>query len=146
LIVLLLGTSNQYLARFQKPYSFEAQSEPTIEIIDTLVTLDTDSRPDVRNQIGQAVFPGKSSRTGLHTSETPPAATVGEDIAAFSTSQWTQASGPQKGYAYDIFATPEGMIYASTETGIYSLPTGATTWARQCRYTHSQGQSVDDSI
>ena len=32
LIVLLLGTSDQYLARFQKPYSFEAQSEPTIEI------------------------------------------------------------------------------------------------------------------
>jgi photosystem II stability/assembly factor-like uncharacterized protein len=130
LIVLLLGTSNQYLARFQKPYSFEAQSEPTIEIIDTLVTLDTDSRPDVRNQIGQAVFPGKSSRTGLQTSETPLAATIGEDAAKFSTSRWTQASGPQQGPAYDIFATPEGMIYASTETGIYSLPTGATTWAR----------------
>ena len=69
LIVLLLGTSNRYLARFQKPYSFEAQSEPTIEIIDSLVTLDIASKPDVRNQIGQAVFPGKSSRTGIQTSE-----------------------------------------------------------------------------
>ena len=130
LILLLLGTSNQYLARFQKPYSFEAQSEPTIEIIDTLVTLDTDSRPDVRNQIGQAVFPGKSSRTGLHTSETPLAATAGEDIAKFSTAQWTQVSGPQKGAAYNIFATPEGTLYASTQTGIYRLPVGETTWAR----------------
>ena len=71
LIVLLLGTSNQYLARFQKPYNFEAQSEPTIEIIDTPVTLDIDSKPDVRNQIGAAAFLGKSNSTGLQTSETP---------------------------------------------------------------------------
>ena len=32
--ILLLGLSNQYLVRFQKPYSFKAQSEPTIEIVD----------------------------------------------------------------------------------------------------------------
>ena len=130
LIVLLLGTSNQYLARFQKPYSFEAQSEPTIEIIDTPVTLDIASRPDVRNQIGQAVFPGKSSRTGLQTSETPLAATIGEDAAKFSTSRWMQASGPQEGPVFDIFATSEGTLYASTHTGIYRLPVGETMWAR----------------
>ena len=28
LVVMMLGISNQYLARFQKPYSFDAQSEP----------------------------------------------------------------------------------------------------------------------
>ena len=31
LIALLLGASNQYLLHFQEPYSFDAQSEPTIE-------------------------------------------------------------------------------------------------------------------
>ena len=128
-IVLLLGTSNQYLARFQKPYSFEAQSEPTIEIIDTPIRIDIESRPDVRNQIGQAVFRGKSGRTGLQTSETPLAATVGEDAAKFSTSRWMQASGPQKGPVFDIFATSEGTLYASTHTGIYKLPMEETTWA-----------------
>ena len=130
LIVLLLGTSNQYLARFQKPYNFEAQSEPTIEIIDTLVTLDIDSRPDVRNQIGAAAFRGKSNSTGLQTSETPLAATVGADAAKFSTSRWRQVSGPQKGPTYGIFTTPEGTLHASTQTGIYRLPTGETSWAR----------------
>ena len=35
LIALLLGASNRYLTRFQKPYSFDAQSEPTIEIVDS---------------------------------------------------------------------------------------------------------------
>ena len=130
LIALLLGASNRYLARFQKPYSFEAQSEPTIELIDTLITLDIDSRPDVRNQIGEAAFPGKSNSTGLQTSETPLAATVGVDAAKLSTSRWKQVSGPQKGPAYGIFTTPEGTLHASTQTGIYRLPTGETTWTR----------------
>ena len=34
LVILLLGVSSQYIARSQKPYSFEAQSEPTIEIVE----------------------------------------------------------------------------------------------------------------
>ena len=34
MIILTLGVSNRYLARFQRPYNFEAQSEPTIEIIE----------------------------------------------------------------------------------------------------------------
>ena len=130
LIALLLGTSNRYLARFQKPYSFEAQSEPTIEIIDTRVTLDIDAKPDVRNQIGEAAFPGKSNRTGLQTSETSLVTTVGADAAKFSTSRWRQVSGPQKGPAYGIFTTPAGTLHASTQTGIYRLSTGETSWAR----------------
>ena len=130
LIVLLLGTSNQYLARFQKPYNFEAQSEPTIEIIDTPVTLDIDSKPDVRNQIGAAAFLGKSNSPGLQTSETPLTATGGVDAAKFSTSRWRQVSGPQKGPAYGIFTTPEGTLHASTRTGVYRLPMAETTWTR----------------
>ena len=57
----LLGLSNQYLVRFQKPYSFEAQSEPTIEIIDTPIVLDVDAKPAVRNRIGRAATADKST-------------------------------------------------------------------------------------
>ena len=69
LIVLLLGASNQYLARFQRPYSFEAQAEPTIEIIETAVVLETDAKPAVRNQVGQATTAGKNSSIGVQVSE-----------------------------------------------------------------------------
>ena len=54
LVLLLLGASERYLVRFQKPYSFEATSEPSIEIVDTAVVLDIDSKPDMRNQPGRA--------------------------------------------------------------------------------------------
>ncbi len=48
LIALLLGVAGEYLVRFQRPYSFEVVSEPTVEIVDTFIVLDVDSKPDVR--------------------------------------------------------------------------------------------------
>ena len=69
-VILMLGVSNQYLARFQKPYSFEAESEPTIEIVDAPIVLDIVSKPSIRNQFGRAAIPGKSSSVGIQVSET----------------------------------------------------------------------------
>ena len=86
LVILLLGVSDQYLARFQRPYSFEAQSEPTIEIIETPVVLDTVAKPDMRNQIGQAATPGKSSRTGSQVSEKVIVPNASEDFPNLLTS------------------------------------------------------------
>ena len=52
-VLLMLGVgSQQYLSRFQKPYSFEARSEMTVELIETPVVLNLESKPDVRNQFG----------------------------------------------------------------------------------------------
>ena len=129
LVILLLGASNQYLARFQRPYSFEAQSEPTIEIIDTPITLDIAVKPAVRNRVGQAAA-GKSSGTGTQVSTTTTTSATLEDSAKFSTSQWTQGSAPPGGQGRDIFATSEGTVYAVSPTGIYRLETDATAWTR----------------
>ena len=70
LVILLLGVSSQYIARFQKPYSFEAQSEPTIEIVEAPIVLDTTSKPDVRNRLGRVMTPGRNDRTSSQVSET----------------------------------------------------------------------------
>ncbi len=130
LILLLLGMSNRYLVRFQKPYSFEATSEPTIEIVDTAVILDMDSKPDVRNQIGRAGTIGKKNSIGLQASETLLTSDVQRDSRILSTSQWTQATGPQGSDVFNIFATSEGILYAATPTGIYRSSVGAPAWTR----------------
>ncbi|RKU19976.1 hypothetical protein C6503_06835 [Candidatus Poribacteria bacterium] len=70
LMLLLLGFSNKYLSRFQRPYSFEAASEPTIEIIEAPIVLETDAKPAKRNQVGRATMTGKISSAGLHGTET----------------------------------------------------------------------------
>lgn len=126
--LLLLGLSHQYLSRYQKPYSFEAQSEPTIEIIDAPIVLDIESKPDVRNQVGRAVTTDTSSGTDARVSESALIANVSTDPLKLSTSQWTQTIVPQAGPVFDIFATSTGMLYAASSTGIYRLPAGAATW------------------
>ena len=130
LVILLLGASNQYLARFQKPYSFEAQSEPTIEIVDTPIVLDIAAKPTVRNQVGRVDSVGKNSGTGTQVSTTTTASVTLEDSTRFSTGQWIQGSAPPGGRVRDIFATSEGTIYAVAPTGIYRLGTDGTAWTR----------------
>ena len=65
LVVMMLGVSNQYLAHFQQPYSFDATSEMTVEIIDVSIVLDFRSKPDVRNQLGNTDGTNKRSSTGM---------------------------------------------------------------------------------
>ena len=53
-----MGVGTQYLNRFQKPYSLNAQSEPTIEITDTQLVIDTPAKPAVRAQVGESDVSG----------------------------------------------------------------------------------------
>ena len=69
LVMLMLGLSNKYLTWFQRPYSFEAASEPTIEIIEATIVLDTDAKPALHNQVGRAFMTNKTNSTGLQGSE-----------------------------------------------------------------------------
>ena len=67
LIILLMGASNQFIARSQPPYSFDAQSESTIEIVDAPVIHHIISKPDVQNRVGSDTIPGRNSNKGLPT-------------------------------------------------------------------------------
>ena len=129
LVILMLGVSNQYLARFQKPYSFEAESEPTIEIVDAPIVLDIVSKPSIHNQFGRATTPGKSSSAGIQVSETVSKSNMLEDSRESTTSsQWTQGKAPPGGHIRGMFATSEGTVYAVAPTGMFKLATDATTW------------------
>ena len=66
LILFFIGLTSQHLTRFQKSYSFEAESEPTIEILDVSIVLETHAKPALRNQIGRAIATaGKTTSNGL---------------------------------------------------------------------------------
>ncbi len=130
LIALLLGASNRYLTRFQKPYSFEAQSEPTIEIVDIPIILDIVAKPAVRNQVGRDTSPGKASRAGTQVSDVTSTSTAPENSTRFFTERWSQGNGPPAGPVHNIFATSDGTVYAVIGTGIYRLTADATAWTR----------------
>ena len=130
LIALLLGASNRYLTRFQKPYSFKAQSEPTIEIVDAPIILDIAAKPTVQNQVGRDTSPGKTSRAGTQVSNVTSTSIPSENASKFSTAQWMPRNGPPAGPVRNIFAASDGTVYAVIQTGIYRLTADATAWTR----------------
>ena len=130
LIALLLGASNRYLTRFQRPYSFEAQSEPTVEIVDAPIILDIAAKPTLRNRVGRVTTPDKNSSVGTQVSNVTATSTAPENSTRFSTAQWSQGNGPPGGPVRNIFATPDGTVYAVIQTGIYRLTADATAWTR----------------
>ena len=130
LVALLLGASNRYLTRFQKPYSFEAQSEPTIEIVEAPILLDIVAKPAVRNQVGRDASSGETSRAGTQLSNVTSASVPSENTTQFSTAQWMPGNGPPAGPVRNIFAASDGTVYAIIQTGIYSVTPDATAWTR----------------
>ena len=130
LIALLLGASDRYLTRFQKPYSFEAQSDPTIEIVDTPIILDITVKSAVRNQVGRVTTAGESRSIGTQVSDVTSTSAAIENSTQFSTTQWQQGNGPPAGPVHNIFATADGTVYAIIQTGIYRLTADATAWTR----------------
>ena len=130
LMILLLGASNQYLLRFQQPYSFEAQAEPTIEIVDAYIVVDIDAKPAVQHQGGRSLHPGKSSSNGLQSTETTSTSNTQDDLTQFSNSQWNRTNGPYGGAVRDIFVTSEKTLYAAAESGIYRREPDAIAWSR----------------
>ena len=62
LVILGLGVGNKYITHFQKPYSFDAQSESTIEIVDSSIILDIDSKLSLQNQIANFISLNRNNR------------------------------------------------------------------------------------
>ncbi|MYC76634.1 sigma-70 family RNA polymerase sigma factor [Candidatus Poribacteria bacterium] len=125
-LVILFGLGGQYLLRFQQPYSFDAQSEPTIELVDAPIYLEIVAKPAVRNQVGRTIIPGKNSGAGMQTSQTTFTTNIRDDASQFSNSQWTQSIGPKGSIVFNMFEATDGTIYAAAKTGLYKLTSDAT--------------------
>ena len=141
LFVLLLGVSHQYLARFQKPYSFDARSEPTVEIVDAPIVLDVVSKPSIRNQLGRSAAPGKSVGAGTQFSEATLRTYPEDDLRRFSTEQWAQTDGPPGGHVRDIYTVSDGTTFAFSVTGMYKLEQETMAW----RHLNA-GVPIDESL
>ncbi len=126
--ILLLGLSHQYLVRFQQPYSFEAESERTVEIIDAPVVLNSEAKPAVRNQAGSAAATNRNGDNGVQVSASVLAANAEDELVRLSESRWMPISGPGGSSVFDVFATSGGTVYAFSQAGTYRLVANAMAW------------------
>ena len=130
-IFLIMGAGSQHLARFQKPYNLNSQSEATVEIIDALIVFDTQTKPDLRNQAGRFDSMGRSKSVGPQVSEPImlAAAQVKKETRPSTKQQWVQVSGPKKGRSVsNLLASSWGDVYAASRIGIYKLVPDASAW------------------
>ena len=132
LIVLMLGIGNQYLASFQKPYSFDATSEMTVELIEAPVVLNLESKPDVRTQLGNVDTPGKNNAS--HRQPNEFSALVPEVQSEETDTDYFQSELPEaakarfgKGGINAIQFSPDGtQLAVGTDIGVwlYDMETG----------------------
>ena len=129
IVFLLIGFGAQNLSRFQKPYSLEATSERTIEIIDAPIVLESPAKPAVSNQVGRSDVLGKNDGTGQKP-DTPLFAAAQSDDAEISRSKskWIHAKGLEGGAVTYLFGTTHGDMYAGTLNDLYRLTDDGSTW------------------
>ena len=128
LFVLTIGIMSQFIPQFLQPYNFEALSEPTIEIIESPISLDIVSKPALQNQAGRNVIDSKNKGVGSQTSKVDSDTNTRNNFAKTLISDWTQVNRPPGTRVYNIFTTSKNNIYTFSSTGIYRLTNEATSW------------------
>ncbi len=131
IVLLLIGVGAQNLIRFQKPYSIEATSKPTIEIVETQLVLQSPTEPAVRNQVGRSDVTGQSNGTGQKPDAPLFAAAQVDDVEISKFRQkWVQTKGPEGGAVATLFTTTRGDVYAGALSGLYRLTDDGRAWKR----------------
>ena len=130
LVVMMLGIGNQYLARFQQPYNFDATSEMTVDIIEAPIVLVLASKPDVRTQLGRVTAPGKNDGSGQRPDAVLFAAVQAEgEDSSVAKQQWIQVEPLRGSLMQSIFATHEGELYVIDSGGsLYKLSIDGKAW------------------
>ncbi len=131
-IFLMLGIGNQHLSRFQKPYSFDATSKMTVNLIEAPIVLNLESEPDVRTQIGNANGSDKGSVSHRQPDNVPALVAEAEsDAIDKDYPQWELPKAAKvrlgKGGINTIQFSPDGtQLAVGTNIGVwlYDAETG----------------------
>ncbi|MYH80876.1 sigma-70 family RNA polymerase sigma factor [Candidatus Poribacteria bacterium] len=118
-VVLMLGIGNQHLSRFQKPYSFDATSEMTVEIIEAPIVLNLEAKPDVRTQLGGAAVSDEND-----VSEKQP-----NDAPVFQNSQtWSLPENAIARFGKGVMGGSDRAVAFSPDGQRFAVATGAGIW------------------
>ena len=129
LVILMMGVGPRALSRFQQPYSLDAASEMTIELIDTPVVRALERKSDRLTQFGRIDALGQNSGSGFQReSFLIAAAQADEADVSIAKPQWIQTRGPGGVSAAALFLTSDRTLYTITKTGLYKFTEKADAW------------------
>ncbi len=131
LIVFMFGIASQFSARFQAPYSLDAQTETTVELIDAPLLQNVDIEPDFRRQLGSSNAPSNSNDNPQKPDDVSSAAAQddGGNIPN-PEQQWIEyEQSSVGGLPAELLATAEGELYTITTDGnFYKSGNGGEKW------------------
>ena len=129
LILLMIGVGTRALYRFQQPYSLDATSEMTIELIEAPVVLPLKLKPDVRNQFGNTDTLGKNTGAGQQPGPNLLATLSPKEADARAAKpQWIQANGTGEVSDPGLFLAADQSVYAVAKAGFYRFTPQTDTW------------------
>ena len=130
IVFLLIGFGAQNLIRFQKPYSLEATSKPTIEIVDAPIVLESPVKPAINNQVGRSDVLSNNDGTGQKPDISLFAAAQSDDTEKTkSKSTWKQTNGPYGGKITTLYNTSNGILFAGTDgSGVFRSTDQGNSW------------------
>ena len=118
-VLLMLGIGNQHLSRFQKPYSFDATSEMTVEIIEAPVVLNLEAKPDIRTQLGGATASDEDTASEKQPNDTP----------VFQNSQtWNLPENAIARFGKGVMGGSDRAVAFSPDGTRFAVATGAGIW------------------
>ena len=123
LLLLLLGTGSQYFTRHQSPYSLDSQSEMSVDIVDSAIVNDNESKLDLRNQekdVSDIVGKGSEGSKDLEQVSTDQGNLITDqpiqDTVRDVLPQWDLPVGVKarlgKGKLRDMEYSPDGTLLA----------------------------------
>ena len=143
LVILMMGSSAQYLPRFQQPYSFDAKSETTVELIDTSLVLASKQKISVKHRIGNTDVPNENKgdvNQGAGALQVSTDQSKQSEKPTIIKSRWLPMGGPEgtSGGRAGLFATSKRTLYAVAARGIYRLTEDEKAWTLICESTPSR--------
>ncbi|MCG9129058.1 sigma-70 family RNA polymerase sigma factor [Candidatus Poribacteria bacterium] len=127
LIVLMFGVGSQYIARFQNPYSLNAQSDTTVEVVEAPVDSKLEIKPKERIQLDR-----RSNKGGKNSADSVKSNQTIADKSDYTL--WGLPKGATrrlgKGTFTDMQISPDGdslAIASTTGIWIYDIKTGEET-------------------
>ena len=143
LVILMMGSSAQYLPRFQQPYSFEAKSETTVELVDTSLVLASKQKISVKHRIGNTDVPNENKgnvNQGAGALQVSTDQSKQSEKPTIIKSRWLPMGGPEgtSGGRAGLFATSKRTLYAVAARGIYRLTEDEKAWTLICESTPSR--------
>ena len=129
LVILMVGMGPRALSRFQQPYSLDAASEMTVELIDAPVVQQWERKSDRLTQFGRLDTFSKNSGTGFQEeSLLIAAAQAAEMDISVAKPQWIQTKGPGGVSRPGLFLAADQTFYAIAKTGLYQLTENSDAW------------------